>query len=99
MYGLPESPDTLTECLSACFNSDNWAPILKSKVNAVKFDKELTEEQKRTQTKDLLREKHTEKSLVGLFDNYDIDTLERMVGSHQYQNILKNSSKDSFNFK
>jgi len=46
-----------------------------------------------------MREKHTEKSLVGLFDNYDIDTLERMVGSQQYQSILKNSSKDSFSFR
>ena len=44
MYGLPESPDTLTECLSNCFDSNNWAPILKSKVNNIKFDKELTEE-------------------------------------------------------
>ena len=99
LYGLPESPDTLTACLSNLFDSENWKPILNTKLNAIKLHKELTEDQKLEETRQLLREKHTEKSLVGLFDNYDSLALERFVGTHHYRSVLQNQSKDVFNFK
>ena len=81
MYGLPESPDTLMDCLGNLFDSENWKPLLKSRLNMVKMNIEYTEDQKMNETRKLLQEKHTQKSLVGLFSKYDKLTLERMVGT------------------
>ena len=44
LYGLPESPDTLTDKLASLFDSKNWKPILNSKLNQVKLNKEKTHE-------------------------------------------------------
>ena len=68
LYGLPASIDTLTECLGKVFEQENWKPILNHKLNVIKLDREKSEAKKLEETKALLREKHTEKSLVGLFD-------------------------------
>ena len=51
LYGLPESPDTLTGCLGKLFDSENWKPILNSKLNSIKLHKELTSEEKQEQTR------------------------------------------------
>jgi hypothetical protein len=37
LYGLPESQDTLTDCMAELFDSENWKPILNSKLNQVKL--------------------------------------------------------------
>jgi len=37
LYGLPESPDTLTDALGPVFNSDNWKPLLNSRLNQIKL--------------------------------------------------------------
>lgn len=99
LYGLPASPDTMAGYLTGLLDSANWQPVLNTKINSVKMNKELTSEQKLEHTREILREKHREKSLVGLFDNYDILALERFAGSHLYQSILDNQAKDSFSFK
>lgn len=54
LYGLPESPDTLTDCLAQLFDSENWKPILKSRLNAVKLHKEKSHDQKLKETQSLL---------------------------------------------
>ena len=81
MYGLPESPDSLMDCLATLFDSDNWRPLLKSRLNMVKMHIEYSDEKKMEETRKLLQEKHTAKSLVGLFSKYDKLVLERMVGT------------------
>ena len=81
LYGLPESPDTLMDCLGNLFDSENWKPLLKSRLNMVKMHIEYTDEQKIEETRKLLQEKHTQKSLVGLFSKYDKLALERMAGT------------------
>lgn len=54
LYGLPESPDTLTDCLGELFNSDNWKPLLKTRLNQVKMHKEKSHDQKLQETRALL---------------------------------------------
>jgi len=51
MYGLPESIDTITDCLALVFDSKNWKPILNSKLNAIKLHKEMTQNEKIELTK------------------------------------------------
>lgn len=51
LYGLPESPDTLTACLGNLFDSENWKPILNTKLNAIKLHKELSEDEKLEETR------------------------------------------------
>lgn len=51
MYGLPESIDTITDCLALLFDSQNWKPILNSKLNAIKLHKEMTQNEKIELTK------------------------------------------------
>lgn len=99
LYGLPESPDTLTDCISDLFNSDNWKPLLKTRLNSVKHHKEKTHDQKLEETKALLQERHTEKSLVGLFSKYDKLALERLVGTVQYKKMIAVEAKDVFHFE
>ena len=99
LYGLPESPDTLTDCLADLFSSENWKPLLKSRLNAVKLNKEKTHDQKLEETKLLLQEKHTQKCLVGLFSSFDALALERFVGSAQFSKLIKTEAKDSFTFE
>ena len=82
MYGIPQSIDTL-EFIGKLFDQEGWQPILKTKLNLVKLNKELSEEKKKSMAKEILREKHTEKSLVGLFDQFDRTVLERFSGSSQ----------------
>ncbi len=98
MYGLPESIDTITDCLALVFDSQNWKPILNSKLNAIKLHKEMSQNEKLELTKQLLIEKHTEKSLVGLFDQYDKIGLEKFVGTGWAKKIIFNEGKDSFSF-
>lgn len=71
LYGLPESPDTLMDCLADTFSSENWKPLLKSRLNAVKLHKDKTHDEKLEITKQLLQEKHTQKSMVGMYSKYD----------------------------
>lgn len=99
LYGLPESPDTLTDCLGELFNSDNWKPLLKSRLNQIKLHKEKSHDSKLAETKALLQEKHTEKSLVGLFSKYDKLALERVVGSVQFKKMIGIEAKDAFHFE
>ena len=99
MYGLPQSPDTLSAYLANMLDSANWQPVLNMKVNSIKMNKEMTDEEKLENTREILREKHREKSLVGLFDNYDQLVLERFVGTHLFKSILENQAKDAFGFK
>ena len=33
LYSIPESPDTLMDCLADLFSSENWKPLLKSRIN------------------------------------------------------------------
>ena len=80
MFGIPQSTDTL-DYLGKLFDQEGWQPILKTKLNLVKLSKELTEEKKKSLTREILREKHTEKSMVGLFDQFDKTVLERFCGS------------------
>lgn len=40
LYGLPQSPDTITDCLGDLFDADNWKPIMKNKANAIKMQKD-----------------------------------------------------------
>ena len=54
LYGLPESPDTLTDCLGSLFDSENWKPLLKTRLNMVKLHKEKTHDQKLQETQALL---------------------------------------------
>jgi len=98
LYGLPESPDTI-ETLAELFKSSHWKPILNSRINNVKFMKEKTHDQKLELTKALLQEKHTQRSMVGLFSKYDKFVLERMVGTAQYRKMLTLEAKDAFTFE
>jgi len=95
-YGLPESQDTLMDCIADVFSSENWKPILNSRLNSVKHHKEKTHDQKLEETKQLLQEKHTQKSLVGLFSKFDGNQLERVVGTRAYKKMLTLESKDAF---
>ena len=90
MYGLPSSKDTLTSYLANLLDSANWQPVLNMKINSIRMNKEMTDDEKRDNTREILREKHREKSLVGLFDNYDQLILERFVGTNIHKNILDN---------
>ena len=42
MYGLPESIDTITDCIKQMFDSENLKPILNSKLNSIRQHKEMT---------------------------------------------------------
>jgi hypothetical protein len=96
MYGVPTSIDTLTDCLGEVFNQDRWKPLLNHKLNIIKLDRELSEAKKLETTKGLLREKHTEKSLVGLFDKFDRTNLERFVGTSAVKSVVEKEGKESF---
>jgi hypothetical protein len=99
MYGLPESPDSLMDCLATLFDSDNWRPLLKSRLNMVKMHIEYSDEKKLEESRKLLQEKHTQKSLVGLFSKYDKLVLERMVGTQMFRKIIQQEAKDSYTFE
>lgn len=50
---------------------------------------EYSEDQKMNETRKLLQEKHTQKSLVGLFSKFDRLTLERMVGTQIFKKMIQ----------
>mmetsp|Transcript_17190 Transcript_17190/g.28958 ORF Transcript_17190/g.28958 Transcript_17190/m.28958 type:complete len:191 (-) Transcript_17190:173-745(-) len=58
LYGLPESQDTLVDCLAGLFDSENWKPILNTKLNQIKLQKEKSKEEKEAEARQLLQEKH-----------------------------------------
>jgi hypothetical protein len=77
------------DCLGNLFDSENWKPLLKSRLNMVKMNIEYSEDQKMNETRKLLQEKHTQKSLVGLFSKFDRLTLERMVGTQIFKKMIQ----------
>ena len=48
------------------------------------------------ETKLLLREKHADKSIVGLFNSYDGYCLERVAGTAMFEKMMKSEAKDTF---
>lgn len=99
LYGLPESPDTFTDVLCEITNSDNWKVIMKLRLNKAKMSKEGKEDQEKImeEARSIMKEKHQDKSIVGLFSKFDKLQLERLVGTANYMKMISNEAKDSFN--
>lgn len=100
LYGLPESPDTFTDALCEILNPENWKIMLKLRLNKAKMakDAEKNEGQMIEEARSIMKEKHTDRSIVGLFSKFDKMQLERLVGTMNYQKMINNEAKDSFSF-
>lgn len=98
MYSLPESPDTFTDVLCEITNSENWKVIMKLRVNQAKMAKDKEEEDKLEEARSIMRERHQDRSVVGLFSKFDKLQLERIVGTAAHAKMISNEAKDSFNF-
>lgn len=62
-----------------------------------KKEENKSEDKVLEEARSILRENHTEKSLVGLFSHFDKLQLERIVGTASYKKMIKDEAKDAFN--
>lgn len=100
LYSLPESPDTFTDALCDTLDPQNYKPIIKMRLNMAKLkkDSEKNEEELVEEARMIMKEKNSERSIVGMFSKFDKLQLERIVGSSNYLKMISSEAKDSFNF-
>ena len=111
MYSIPESPDILEQSMIEIMdNQGGWDMILKHRLNLLRQktknggrddDDKMDTEQFEKSCREVIREGRTynsQKSIVGLFSQFDGIVLERMVGTENYKQLINNLSKDAFDF-
>ncbi len=105
MYSVPESPDII-EAINEIMDVSAWDKILQHRLRLLKTkagakDSDLRSDQLVDECKKVIREgtiQNKSRSIVGIFSSFDELSLERLVGTLNYKNLLTTQTKDHFTF-
>ena len=103
LYAIPESPDVI-EAIEDMMNLEFWDKILQHrlrvlKTQAGKKDSTLSDAKLVDECKKVIKEgeiQNKNRSVVGLFSQYDGAVLERLVGTLKFKTMLTTQTRDSF---
>ena len=71
---------------------------MKMRLNEIKMKRGAESAEFNEEAKKLMKERSTNKSVVGLFSTYDSLPLERIVGTLNHRKLITDEAKDSYSF-